>query len=154
MKKKKSIILASVLGAALAIGGALLIPKQVDVSADWSAIQLESTYTIGASITIEPRTINVGGKNYNATSIVKLPDGTATKLTEIKLDESGLYTVVYTATVNGTHYYTEFTFTVMDEIIRIKSDIMIQKQSRTSWLCFSSKSCNHSPAASQPQGYR
>lgn len=117
---KKPLLWISAFACAVCVTlGAIFMPNKVDVSADWSAINLATTHTVGDTITIPERTLNVDGSSATATAIVKLPDGTATRLTELKLEESGLYTIIYTAKVGGETYYTEFSFTVYDEVISV-----------------------------------
>ena len=122
MKKKSILLISSTICAASFVVGALVAPKQVGVSADWSAVGINATYTIGDSLQIPDRQFEIGGQSVKATTVVKLPDGTATRNTQLALDTPGLYTVIYTATIGGKTYYTEYEFTVFDEIIRVSSD--------------------------------
>ena len=118
-KKWKTIVASAVLAAAVAASGTAVYMGQgktdpVYASAAWSDPTVEDIKPFGTKFTVPERTVTVDGNAVTASAVVIKPDGSATTEKEVTLDVSGVYTVVYTATVNGKPYVDEVTFRVDD----------------------------------------
>ena len=118
-KKWKTIVASAVLAAAVAASGTAAYMGQgktdpVYASAAWSDPTVEDVKPFGTKFTVPERTVTVDGNAVTASAVVIKPDGSATTEKEVTLDVSGVYTVVYTATVNGKPYVDEVTFRVDD----------------------------------------
>lgn len=118
-KKWKTIVASAVLAAAVAASGTAAYmgqgkTKPAYASAAWSDSAVENVKPFGTKFTVPERTVTVDGTTVTASAVVIKPDGSATTEKEVTLDLSGVYTVVYTATVNGKPYVDEVTFRVDD----------------------------------------
>lgn len=118
-KKWKTIVASAVLAAAVAASGTAAYmgqskTKPAYASAAWSDSTVENVKPFGTKFTVPERTVTVDGTTVTASAVVVKPDGSATTEKEVTLDVSGVYTVVYTATVNGKPYVDEVTFRVDD----------------------------------------
>ena len=63
------------------------------------------------------RTLSVGGKTYDAQSVLVYPDGNATSAARAELGMSGVYTIIYTAEAEGRMYREEATYCVLDNFV-------------------------------------
>ena len=110
-----SAILASVVTAsgftALVAGG---IPSSAFAQTAWSDAAVENTAAYGSVFVVPERTVTVDGTTVTAQSVIIRPDGSATTEKRIVLSDSGIYTVIYTAAVNGKSYSDEVSFRVDD----------------------------------------
>ena len=113
-KKKSSVFIAALIGLSLLAGAGAFFPsaERTEASADWSGEPIAEEYSEGERIEIPERRITVGEKTADATAVVILPDGSAKLLSELRLDETGRYTVEYTAEIDGKVYKTTETFVV------------------------------------------
>lgn len=63
----------------------------------WSEVELSAEYGYNSSFTVADRTYTKDGVDYDATCIVRYPDGSVTSAKEISLNAAGYYTLEYTA---------------------------------------------------------
>lgn len=89
----------------------------------WSEITVSENYDYGADFEVPERTVTLGDDEIKATSVVVYPDGTATRQTKIALNQSGLYTIKYTAVAKGAAYVDEVTFTVIDPLFSVSDPL-------------------------------
>lgn len=85
--------------------------------AQWSEADIAAEYEYGASFSVPARTLSVGGKTYDAQSVLVYPDGNATSAVRAELGMSGVYTIIYTAEAEGRMYREEATFCVLDNFV-------------------------------------
>ena len=76
---------------------------------------LEETYAVGQTAEIPSAFFIVGGKEYDAYSVVYTPDGVGYKTDSIALDVGGNYTVTYMAEINGKLYQESKEFEVKQQ---------------------------------------
>lgn len=87
----------------------------------WSQSSLEQEYGFGTVLTVPERTVTVDDKSAKATSVVEYPDGSATRKTEVTLNMDGVYTLTYTAVIDGQPYAETETFKVIDKLVNVSS---------------------------------
>lgn len=87
----------------------------------WSQSALEQEYGFGTVLTVPERTVTVDDKSAKATSVVEYPDGSATRKTEVTLNMGGVYTLTYTAVIDGKPYAEVETFKVIDKLVSVTS---------------------------------
>ncbi len=88
----------------------------------WSSVEIEEEYEYGSTFSVPERKVTVNGKTQTATSTVILPDGSSTVKTELTLNVSGRYTVVYRASADGKPYAEEHSFIVRDFLYSFSSE--------------------------------
>lgn len=135
IKKRHAIMLSAVLAVSLTAGTAGIVAvsersgvtddafaatqyvqSALAATASWSDPQLKLEYEYGARFSVPARTVTVDDKTVTATAVLQLPDGSATRLTDIVLDMSGVYTLRYTAIVDGAPYFDEHKFSVIEPL--------------------------------------
>lgn len=92
--------------------GAVFIAGADDVPV-WDGDDVQAQYTSSRKLTVPTKAVTVGGKTETASAVVRFPDGTAKKVDSLFLEQTGLYTVSYTANVNGKLYSTSSDFRVV-----------------------------------------
>ena len=118
----KKVLLGLSAALALTLGlGALAIGDIKADAATWSDVTLSSDYSYGAELQIPARTVKVGDKTVEATSILTYPDGSATLQTDVTLDMVGTYSLAYNAIVDGQAYSETLDLSVYDSIYYIGS---------------------------------
>lgn len=125
-KKWKTIVASAVLAAAVAASGTAAIvggdsEQPAYAMPTWSDSAVEDVKPFGTKFVVPERTLTSGDTTVTATSVVIKPDGSATTAKEISLDMSGVYTIIYTATVDGKPYVDEVTFRVDDAAYVVSS---------------------------------
>ena len=70
----------------------------------WSGDAINATYLSGQTLTLPKKTLTVGETQVTASTSVALPDGTAIKTDKLYLEQTGKYTVSYTARVGNRVY--------------------------------------------------
>ena len=127
-RKWKTIVASAVLAAAVATSGTAAYTvgrnntKLAYAASVWSDSEVENVKPFGAKFTVPERTLTVDGTTVTATTVVIKPDGSATTEKEIALNISGVYTIVYTATIGGKPYVDEVTFRVDDAAYVLSSE--------------------------------
>ena len=127
-KKWKTIVASAVLAAAVATSGTAAYTvgrnntKPAYAAPVWSDSEVENVKPFGTKFTVPERTLTVDGTTVTATTVVIKPDGSATTEKEIALNISGVYTIVYTATIGGKPYVDEVTFRVDDAAYVLSSE--------------------------------
>ncbi len=81
---------------------------------NWSEITLEETYSYGTVFVIPQRTVTVGETTVQAQASLICPDAAAVDTAEVLLDQSGVYTLKYTAQVGAAVYERSETFLVKE----------------------------------------
>lgn len=138
IKKRHAIILSAVLAVSLTAGASVVATnastdastgafietewEQGASSAAWSESDFKSEYDYGSHFTVPARTVTVDGKSVKATSVLQFPDGSATRLTNVTLDMSGVYCLRYTAIVDGVPYFDEYDFTVVEPLFGLSGE--------------------------------
>ena len=117
MKKIKKMFL--LVGSLLCIAGGSLfagayIFGKAASEAVWQESTIEASYAYGTVFSLPQRSINVNGTDYAAKVSLKMPDGTVTTKSTVALNDGGVYTLIYVATVEGKTYLQEETF-IVDE---------------------------------------
>lgn len=115
--KRKGVLLCLLIGILCLTSSFALLPfgnqaKAATLSDDF--LDFESVYTLNSVIDIPASKIVYNGKEYNSTIKVISPDGNAYALSSesINAEQSGVYTVVYYAMINGRYVSVEKQFTV------------------------------------------
>lgn len=112
-KKRILIVLSSILLACLLIAVPFMITNPNAAKADCVVNgTIEAEYFIGEELSIPTATFNVDGATVAAEKTVVMPDGTVKSAESIVLDQTGEYTVRYTAQKDGKAYFEEKTFQV------------------------------------------
>lgn len=114
-KKLKFTILLATLAVCLSIGVALLGKNHVSAEVSWSEVAIENSYLSGDSLDIPSRKIAVDGNEYDATTKLIRPDGSATSAKSVVLSAAGKYTVQYYATIDGKTYLESVSFVVREK---------------------------------------
>lgn len=96
--------------------GAMAEPQNAIV---FGEVQIEKEYKIGDELTIPTIFASKNGRDYECTSILILPDGAAVQKSSIVFDESGNYTIVYKAMVNGEYAEKSVRFTVINDLYSV-----------------------------------
>ncbi len=119
MRNKKLIIPALMLGCMIAVGGGLALGgEKVSPSQALAEIvvtpaeEVKDFYVYGSEFVLPSCSFTVNGTALDATATLTYPDGSTTKETSAKLNQSGKYTLGYLAYDGMTPYVKEFTFTV------------------------------------------
>ena len=100
----------------------------------WSEVQLEEVYSVGDEIEIPVSKLTVGGKDYPATCTVVYPDGSVQTTDKIVVKESGEYTLIYKAVVNGKAVEKKVTFLVNNTLYSVKTDASSASYGTNSYL--------------------
>lgn len=120
IKRKISIIILSIICACLfvAIPFAFFTPREVkaDCAVDGT---IETEYFLGESVSIPAATFDIDGENVSATKTLVFPDGTAMISESVFLEQSGQYTIRYTAQKDGKTYFDEKTFNVYQSLYEV-----------------------------------
>ena len=109
----------------------------------WSNAAIQSTYDYREMFTIPTRTITVEGQEVSATATLEFPDGTVTRQTQVRLDQTGKYTLRYTAAVGNKPYIDTITFTVIEGMYSFETE-----NSSAEYGIYGGKLSNGSAAAS------
>lgn len=80
--------------------------------AESAASPFAETYSLGETVIIPARSIDVDGKSVPATAVTLLPDGSAVRQDSVRLDAPGRYTVEYRALAGGITHKESYSFTV------------------------------------------
>ena len=120
MKKKiwtASLFAALSIMASAGVVGLLTQSSPITSNADeiWQSATIENKYLYGTYFEVPTATVEVNGESAAAAATVTYPDGTATRLQSVPLNQSGEYTVTYRAVVNGMHCLDEKTFIVEEK---------------------------------------
>lgn len=82
-------------------------------------VQIEKEYKIGDELTIPTISASKNGRNYDCTSILILPDGSAVQKSSIVFEESGNYTIVYKTMADGEYAEKKVRFTVINDLYSV-----------------------------------
>lgn len=110
--KKGLCVFASCCAVALTASFGVAIASSADVVDGWSSLELSSEYGYNESFTVADRTYTKNGVTYDASCIVRYPDGSVTSAKEISLNAAGYYTLEYTAKAGDKVYASSEKFLV------------------------------------------
>lgn len=118
MKRQITLAALTLTAAAACTAGFLFAasPSLAVSAAEWGAVSLEEEYAYGTQFTVPARTVTVDGNTQAATSVLCSPGGGASLAAQTALDEAGMWTLSYTAQINGVVYRQDETFEVFDAI--------------------------------------
>ncbi len=123
MTKTKKLSLALTLVMAVAIMltafAALTLGNKVYAVSFKEDIGIKAEYTLGDELEIPEGVLVVNGKDYAATAVVTLPDGSALKTSKLTLNALGNYSVKYSVTVDGKYYSESVEFTVKKQAMSV-----------------------------------
>ena len=106
----------SIMASASAVGVLTQAPPIISNADEiWQSATIENKYLYGTYFEVPTATVEVNGQSAAASATVTYPDGTATRLQSVPLNQSGKYTVTYRAVVNGMHCLDEKTFIVEEK---------------------------------------
>ncbi len=88
----------------------------------WSDISVEAEYDYGTEFQVPSRTVSVSGKTENAECVIIYPDGSVVSKDKIILSISGVYTLRYSATVDGSFFSKDEKFVVPDNLYSFSSN--------------------------------
>lgn len=110
---KKSVSLLVLVAAFLcAAVFAAYLPFHAAAEATYSAVQYESSYAFGDTLSIADQTVTADGQTVTMDKTVVYPSQKAVSADKIVLSEYGEYTVKYSKTVNGHYYANTYTFKI------------------------------------------
>lgn len=115
--KQRNITLVILLCAFIAALALLFTLGNTRESVVWADVTIKSEYALGTEFEVPELTANIGGTNVKATSSLEFPDGSATHLTTVTLDQAGEYHLRYTAKAGTTPYVQEYDFCVHNPVI-------------------------------------
>lgn len=132
MKKKwraTLFVLAIALICAVSGASALAVADSVGIKTNttvvqqtWSDAAIQATYNYRDVFTIPTRTVTVEDHEAEATATLEFPDGTVTRQTQVRLDQTGKYTLRYTAAIENKSYFDTITFTVVEGLYSFEDD--------------------------------
>ena len=117
-KTKKGVLFAVCILAFLCLSFGLILIAWADNAPVWEGDGMQTEYVSHRKLTVPSRTVTVGGKTETAATVVRFPDGTAKKVDNLFLDQTGEYTVSYTAKIDGKVYGKTDSFTVVSATVR------------------------------------
>ena len=120
IKRKISIIILSIICACLfvAIPFAFFTPREVKADCVVNGT-IDTEYFLGESVSIPSATFDVDGAEISANKTLVLPDGTVMVPETVVLEQSGQYTIRYTAQKDGKTYFDEKTFKVYQSLYEV-----------------------------------
>ncbi len=100
----------------------VIAPKAQTPNVTLQADALEESYSFGQTLEIPQGTLVIDGNTHEAESVVIFPSGNAYNQKEIKLTETGVYTVEYRAVADGELYSQERTFKTLENLYTVSSE--------------------------------
>ena len=126
LKKKLTVCFLIFCLVMVCIAGALTGANIRDISVAAESLSnvnggLQTVYTYGETVVIPENTITWEGKTYETEALITFPDGKTYNTSEIKLTETGVYTVEYRALVGKYYVYTNVSFKVENSLYTLGS---------------------------------
>lgn len=115
--KKGALFAVCILALLCLLFGSILIAGADDVPV-WGGDDVQTEYVSHRKLTLPIKTVTVGEKTETAAAVVRFPDGTAKKVDTLFLDQTGEYTVSYTAKIDGKVYGKTDSFAVVSANVR------------------------------------
>ena len=106
-RKIRKLVISMLFALSILISGAAVVSmSDMQVSADvvWDSVSIETSYAKGQEFVVPNRVLTVDGQSIQADSTVIFPDGTTTISKNVDLKMAGVYTIKYTAYLNGKIY--------------------------------------------------
>ena len=126
-KNKKSVLWLVCILALLSVSlGAILVASADDIPA-WTGNDLQPRYVSNRMLTVPVKTVTAAGQSAQASAVVHLPDGSAQKVDSLFLEQTGKYTVSYTADLDGKLYSQQYAFDV------VSANVLTGEKSTAVW---------------------
>lgn len=126
-KNKKSVLWLVCILALLSVSlGAILAASADDIPA-WTGNDLQPRYVSNRMLTVPVKTVTAAGQSAQASAVVHLPDGSAQKVDSLFLEQTGKYTVSYTADLDGKLYSQQYAFDV------VSANVLTGEKSTAVW---------------------
>ena len=97
----------------LCVSCGLILMVGAEDKPEWTGSDLQSRYVSSRMLTVPVKTVTAAGKSAQASAVVHLPDGSAQKVDSLFLEQTGKYSVSYTADLDGKLYSRQYTFDVV-----------------------------------------
>ena len=102
--------------------GAVRSVVRPSAEAELSEIEILSEYSMGEEIELPDATISLDGETYQTVRTLIMPDGTTVASDKAVLNQSGNYTILYKALINGKAVEKSVTFVVLNNMFEIKGE--------------------------------
>ena len=124
MKKYALLTVSSLcaLSIGLGVGFGVLDLATAGQTSGFTAVTYDEAYSLGESVEIDERFYLIGGKEIPCESVVALPNGSHFQGDTLVVNDSGRYTVTYTASVNDRVYTDEVYFNGLGGIAVVRSE--------------------------------
>ena len=116
MKKKTFFTLGIALSVLVPCGIAFSQKSTRAFAAEWTGENLKTSYAYGEELRIPQKSATVGGESKIADAVVVFPDGTSYCTDTVVLNQSGKYTLTYTASVANRVYSEKYEFDVENKL--------------------------------------
>ena len=104
-KQKIRFLLPVLLAACALLFAGIFVGSVAQAETVWSEVSFQEQYYAGTDLTIPARTVTVNGQTLNASSVLTFPDGSARRVSgRVTLEETGDYTLTYSAAASGASY--------------------------------------------------
>lgn len=120
-----SVMFVLILGTAFGLG-MMPVTQAVNAEAEWAAVDISESYPINSEFTIPEREVTVNGETVRVSGVLVYPDGTATLMSPSVLDQTGTYSVRWSAEVGGKPYAEESTFVIYNPLLSHGVDTTVE----------------------------
>lgn len=122
-KQKIRFLLPVLLAACALLFAGIFVGSVAQAETVWSEVSFQEQYYAGTDLTIPARTVTVNGQTLNASSVLTFPDGSARRVSgRVTLEETGDYTLTYSAAASGASYADKIPFKVISRAFNVSSD--------------------------------
>ena len=122
-KQRIRFLLPVLLAACALLFAGIFVGSVAQAETVWSEVSFQEQYYAGTDLTIPARTVTVNGQTLNASSVLTFPDGSARRVSgRVTLEETGDYTLTYSAAASGASYADKIPFKVISRAFNVSSD--------------------------------
>lgn len=122
-QKNRVLLLALLTACALLFAGIFAAVSTAHAETTWSEVSFQEQYYAGTDLSIPARTVTADGKTLNASAVLTFPDGSARRVSgRVTLEETGRYTLTYSAAASGASYADKISFKVISRAFNVSSD--------------------------------
>ena len=114
--KRKFLIVLLLLCVFVSVGGAFAVGGSEKSADGWSSIEIEENYFLGTELTLPAVTYSEGDKSVVAEPLCNYPDGRKYASDKLILDVEGVYTLQYSAEIDGRTLTEQRAFSVYNEL--------------------------------------
>lgn len=114
--KRKFLIVLLLLCVFVSVGGAFAVGGSETSADGWSSIEIEENYFLGTELTLPAVTYSEGDKSVVAEPLCNYPDGRKYASDKLILDAEGVYTLQYSAEIDGRTLTEQRAFSVYNEL--------------------------------------